>query len=301
MILPKSDFVKHKTNMESNNDDQEATLVSTHLCSNYTSATKIVANRPRLARQMRPTLFTLFVLAMFMVASFHIEQTLADDSKQSNTSNRGLFSHVNNWFSRLRGNRDNQNSNTSNDEKKTEDKKEESSTQANQMTAYPGYPPMAHSPFSPLGPFGPQMMSPMYGPMGMATHQFAQHVPAGAPGGPRGPPGMQMAGGLSMGFNPMSPMGNPYGFGGAPMMPVHHDYPESLHPHHHGHHGTESFGHFGHNSPYGSFGGSADPSEDGYSSASASNGETMEGAASNHAHGTLGPHGTGEYDPYHKK
>lgn len=82
---------------------------------------------------------------------------------------------------------------------------------------------------------------------------------------------------------------------------VHHDYPESLHPHHHGHHGTESFGHFGHNSPYGSFGGSADPSEDGYSSASASNGETMEGAASNHAHGTLGPHGTGEYDPYHKK
>lgn len=157
-------------------------------------------------------------------------QSFADDnnSSGSNKPRNGLFSQVNNWFSRLRGNRDNNNSNSnsnsnsndSSEDKKNDEKKEEAS-KPNPVPAmyHPGMGPMAG--FAPMNPFGsPMMGSPMaYGPgsMGMPTHQFAHHVPAhGRPMG--APPGMGMSFG-GMGMGGMSPMSNPFAYSGSHMMP----------------------------------------------------------------------------------
>lgn len=137
-------------------------------------------------------------------------------SAENETKNRpGLFSQVNNWFSRLRGNRDHGNGN---DDKKAnnDDKKEETSTkQSVPMYAMPGMPP-GYMP----SPYGAPMMAaagpgggppPMFG-MALPTNQFVNHA---APGGHRPMP---------MAFSPMA-MGpphmsaNPFAFGGAHMMP----------------------------------------------------------------------------------
>lgn len=140
-------------------------------------------------------------------------------SAENETKNRpGLFSHVNNWFSRLRGNRDQNNNN--NDDKKTnnDDKKEETSTkQAVPMYAMPGMPPgFMASPYGApmMAAAGPGGAPPMYG-MALPTNQFVNHaVPGAAPGGPRP---------LPMAFSPMAmgpPMSaNPFAFAGAHMMP----------------------------------------------------------------------------------
>lgn len=184
----------------------------------------------------------LLLLLVVLVCLLHTtDLARADEGNNSNNNNnngngngngnkdgrRGLFSSVNNWFSRLRGNRDGNNGNgngNNNDDKKNEEKKEESTTARNpMMPGMPGFPPGFGMPgmppgmgFSPMGPFGPGMMSAMpamYGPMGMATQQFPSHVPMGAPG-PR--PMMPMA------FSPMAPpapMGNPFAFSGSHMMP----------------------------------------------------------------------------------
>ena len=186
------------------------------------------------------SLFMITILVWTIMLLLHSNVALADDSKQNSNSHRGLLSQVNNWFSRLRGNRDHNNNNNNvssnsndNDDKKDDKKDGSTSVKPHAAHQFPGYPP-GYTPalaptgaFSPMGPFGPQMMGmpPMYGPpIGMATQQFAQHIPAGAgpvPGAGGGAvrPGMIPAS-MAMSYNPMaSAMGNPFAFAGSHMMP----------------------------------------------------------------------------------
>lgn len=176
--------------------------------------------------------FMLFCITI-LVLSLAPETVNADEgsnnSKPKGPLSGGLFSHVNNWFSRLRGNRDNHNNNVNNDDKK-EEKKEEPTVKPAMGMMYPPGIPMAPG-YPPMGPYSAMMGAPpgpMYGPpMGMSS------IPFGPPPPPRpmhphhhhphshhGPPPMAMsfASPLSAHMH-MSPMSNPFAFSGSHAMP----------------------------------------------------------------------------------
>lgn len=127
----------------------------------------------------------------------------------------GLLSQMNNFFARLRGNRE-PNSQSTQDKQK-EEKKEETTTRAPSVSmnaiypqqaiygmAHTGFLPMA-APASPFAGFVASPNGPMFTPMAaMPTHQFAAHHPprimhptaASAPqsfGSFVGPPQMSLA------------------------------------------------------------------------------------------------------------
>lgn len=152
----------------------------------------------------------VLLFVTLLVAIVVVDQTAADEKP------KGLFSQVNNWFSKLRANRD---KDANNDDKK-EEKKEEATTKS-PMGMYgpgiqmpPGFPPH-------MGPYGGMMGASgptMYGPMSMSS-------PFGmAPGRPHGPPMSAHPHGMPMSYSPMghmqmSPMSNPFAFSGSHTMP----------------------------------------------------------------------------------
>ena len=160
---------------------------------------------------MKKFIVLFAITALIVLAS-------ADDDKPNDRHRHGLFSHVNQWFSRLR-NRGHGHHHNNNDDKKEE--KKEDSTPKPPTPMMPGYP--AAFPMGPGAPFmtpygaPPGIMPTMYNPMAaMATQQFAHHVPAGPSNRP------PMMGGPPTGFGPMNPMmgtmGSPFSFSNSPMM-----------------------------------------------------------------------------------
>lgn len=149
---------------------------------------------------------------------------------------------MNNWFSRLRGNRGGNNQDSSNSDDKKEEKKEESTTRPpGPMMGYgppgmypisPGFGPMAMpSPYGPMmgaGPAGPP--GAMFHPMGMSSHHMMHHHHPPRPMAPHHHSHHhQMAPASPLSFAPMgaamqmAPMGsmgsNPFAYAGSHVMP----------------------------------------------------------------------------------
>lgn len=211
---------------------------------NLVSGHQSIKRRPESGSRMGDRLWLstqLSLLILLLVVAISLTSVGAADSSSSSSSSNsgngnkpiGLFSHVNSWFSRLRGNRGNSNSNNSDDDKK-EEKKEEATTpkpMGPMMYGMYGMPPPPPGPFGPLaGPPGfpgAMMGAPtMFQPIGMHSHHLVHHHP-----GPRAPPmphhhhhHPHHPMGAPLSYSPlgpvqMAPIANPFAYSGSHVMP----------------------------------------------------------------------------------
>ncbi|XP_027198254.2 uncharacterized protein LOC113792552 [Dermatophagoides pteronyssinus] len=178
----------------------------------------------------------LFIYIMIVIISMIIIVSAEPQEK------KGLFSQMNNWFAKLRGNKD-QNNQQNQDDQKKDDKKEEPTTMRPQipmgpaaiyppmfgMAAGPGFGPPIGGPGSPFAGMVAGAPPPMFhGPMtAMSTHQFAAHHH------PPPPPRHLMHVGLSHGFGPFighhgtgGPIYSPYSQP-SHLMPIHNDFADT--------------------------------------------------------------------------
>ncbi|KAH7638157.1 hypothetical protein HUG17_9262 [Dermatophagoides farinae] len=149
---------------------------------------------------------------------------------------KGLFSQMNNWFAKLRGNKDQNNQQNQQDDQKKDEKKEDVTTIRPPMPMGPAamYPPMPMygmaagpafgPPFAGMVSGGPPMFhSPM---TAMSTHQFAAHHHPPAPPPPRHM--MHVGPSHTHGFGPFiggsgGPIFSPYSQP-SHLMPIHNDF-----------------------------------------------------------------------------